>query len=232
MRCLAWLVALPFAVPGVARADDDRPAVAVLGVIPKHHRLTDAADTMTDAIRAKAGAKASSYRVKGSRKVIDAAITTADCSSIQLSCAVALGASLDVDYTIAGELDLRGTHQVLVLALVDVRSKQRLRAVRQVAATKSDAKKLARSAYTKLLGGELGTLSIVANAQHGEVLIDGQVAAALFEGRATIEGLVNGTHQLSIRARGYRPFDIDVRIEYATKENVLLDPEPEPEPAP
>jgi hypothetical protein len=228
MRRLAWLIAVMVAAPGVARADDDKPALAVLGVIPKHHRLIDAADAMTDVIRAKASAKASTYRVKGSRKAIDDAITTADCSSMQVACAVALGASFAVDYTIAGELDLRGTHQVLVLALVDVRTKQRLRAVRQVASTKSDAKKLARTAYAKLLAGEMGTLSIVANAQNGEVLIDGQVAAALFEGRATIEGLVNGTHQLSIRARGYKPFDIDVRIDYATKENVLLDPEPEP----
>ena len=228
MRHLAWLMALSIAVPGVARADDDRPALAVLGVIPKHNRLIDNADAMSDVIRTRAGAKRSAYKVKGTKKAVDAAITTADCSSMQVFCAVELGRGLEVDYTIAGELDLRGTHQVLVLALVDVRTKQALRKVRVVGTTKGDAKKLARGAYDKLLAGEMGELSIVANAQNGEVLIDGEVAAALFEGRATITGLVNGTHQLSIRAPGYRAFDIDVKIEYATKENVLLEPEPEP----
>jgi hypothetical protein len=222
---LGWLLALSLAMPGVAHADD-RPALAVLGVIPKDHGLIESADAMTAVIRGKVAAKSSTYRSTGTRKQIDAAITTADCSSIQVSCAVVLGASLDADYTIAGELDRRGTHQVLVLSLVDVRSKQRLRAVREVGETKGNAKKLARSAYTRLLDGETGELTIVANAQNGEVLIDGQVAAALFEGRATVGGLVNGTHQLSIRARGYRPFDIDVTIEYATKETVLLEEAP------
>ncbi len=97
--------------------------------------------------------------------------------------------------------------------------------MRQTAAATGDAKKLARVAYLRLIGGDLGELAIVANAQQGEVSIDGQVVAALFEGRTTIGGLVKGNHLLSIRAKGFRPLDVDVTIETATKQTLLLDPE-------
>lgn len=210
------------AVAPIARADD-KPAIAVIGVMAKDTELARAADAMTTALRAQAGRKTSGYKLKGTKKQIDTAILSAECSSIQPTCAAGLGSALSADYTIAGELERRGTHEVLVLSLVDVHAKTRLRAVREVAALKADAKKLARAAYTRLIGGDTGSLSIVANAQNGDVLIDGQSMAALFEGKATIEGLVNGTHQLSIRAAGYRPFDLEVTVEYATKETVLLD---------
>lgn len=223
MRLVAFAVALVVAA-APARADD-KPAIAVLGVMAKDTDLARAADAMTAALRAQAGAKTSGYKVKGTKKQIDTAILAAECSSIQPTCAAGLGTGLSADYTIAGELERRGSHEVLVLSLVDVHAKQRLRAVREVAAIKADAKKLARAAYDRLIGGDTGSLSIVANAQNGDVLIDGQSMAALFEGRATIDGLVNGAHQLSIRAAGYRPIDLDITIEYASKETVLLDPE-------
>ncbi len=211
------------AAAGPAHADD-KPAIAVLGVVAKDTDLARAADAMTAALRVQAGAKSSGYKVKGTRKQIDTALLDAECSSIQPSCAAGLGSGLAADYTLAGELERRGTHQVLVLSLVDVHAKQRLRAVREVAAATANAKKLARAAYDRLIGGDTGSLSIVANAQNGDVLIDGQSMAALFEGKATIDGLVNGAHQLSIRAAGYRPIDLDITISYATKETVLLDP--------
>jgi hypothetical protein len=224
MKLIGCVVALSLAAPTIAHADD-KPTVAVLGVVPRDADLIKAADAMTAVIRTRAAAKASNYRVKGAAKEIEAAILAAECSSIEPSCAVKLGATLAADYAIAGELERRGTHQILLLSLVDVRTRQRIRSVRETSATKVDAKKLARAAYARLIDGEAGELSIVASAQQGEVLIDGQLVGALFEGRATIGGLVNGSHQLAIRAEGFRPFEIDVAIEFATKQTVLLDPE-------
>ena len=159
----------------------------------------------------------------GSAKDVGAALIAAECSSIEPRCAAKLGATLAAEYAVAGELERRGTHQVLVLSLVDVRTKQRIRSVHQTGASNADAKKLARAAYTRLIGGDVGELSVIANAQRGEVLIDGQVVAALYEGRTTISGLVKGSHRLAIRAKGFRPLDIDVTIESSTKQMVLLD---------
>lgn len=222
MRRIVFIAALLAAATAHA---DDKHTVAVLSVIPKDNGLTKPADAITAVIRTQAAAKTSEYSVKGSAKEIDAAILAAECSSIQPACAAKLGATLAADYAIAGELERRGTHQVLVLALVDVRTKQRIRSVHQTGAANGDAKKLARTAYSRLIGGDVGELAIVANAQRGEVLIDGEIVAALFEGRTTIGGLVKGSHMLAIRANGFRPLEVEVTIESTTKQMLLLDPE-------
>lgn len=77
----------------------------------------------------------------------------------------------------------------------------------------------------RLVGGDTGDLAIVANAQRGDVLIDGQIVAALFEGKTTITGLIKGGHRLSIRAKGFRSLDMDIEIEAASKQMLLLEPE-------
>jgi hypothetical protein len=223
-RTLAVAIAVSLGLGGVAGADD-KPSVAVLEIVAKDTSLDRAASAVTAALRTRAGAKTSGYKVKGSRKEIDTAMLAAECSTIQASCSVALATKVGADYAIVGELDRRGGHRILTLSLVDARAKQRIRAVREVGAMTGDAKKLARTAYTRLIGDDVGALTVVANAENGDVLVDGHSVAALFEGKATIEGLVNGTHQLSIHARGFKPFDAEVEIQYATTETVLLDPE-------
>lgn len=202
---------------------DDKHSLAVLGVAPKDAALKKSADAIAAAIRAQAAGKASEYRVTGTAKQIDAALLTAECSAIQPTCAAKLGATLGAEYTIAGELDRRGTHQVLELSLVDVKTKQRVRSVHQTSS--GDVKKLARAAYTRLIGGDVGELAIAANAQQGDVLIDGQTVGGLFEGRATIGNLVKGNHLLAIHAKGYRPLEVDITIEASTKQMLLLEPE-------
>lgn len=208
----------------IAQADD-KHTVAVLSIVPKDTALTRSADAITAVIRTQAAAKSSEYSVKGTAKAIDAAILAAECSAIQQSCAAKLGATLGADYAIAGELERRGAHQVLVLSLVDVRTKQRIRSVHQTGASNGDAKKLARAAYARLIDGEVGELAIATNAQRGEILIDGEVVGALFDGHATIGGLVKGSHLLTIRANGFHLFEIDITIELATKQMLLLEPE-------
>ncbi len=212
------------ALAGAARADD-RPAAIVIGVVAKDAPSAAPADAITATIRTRAAAKASDYRVVATPKQIETALHDADCDRAQPRCEAEVGKALGADVVLAGELERRGTHQTLVLSLVDVETKQRTRSVRQTGAAAADAKKLARSAYDRLVGDELGQLSIVANAQQGEVLIDGQVVAGLFEGKTTIGGLVRGNHLLSIRARGFRPLDVDVTVETTTKQTLLLDPE-------
>lgn len=149
---------------------EDRHALAVVSVVAKDAPSAKPADAITAAIRAEASGKASEYRVVGTGKEVAAATVAAECNAAEPRCAAKIGAALDAELAITGEL------------------------------------------------------AIVANAQQGEVLIDGQVVAGLFEGRTTIGNLVKGTHLLSIRARGYRPLEIEVTIESATKQTLLLEP--------
>ena len=201
---------------------DDRPQIAILGVLPKDPAVTRVASALTQQMRTLATAKTSAYRVIGSPKQIDKAILEGECSTIDTACAVALGAALGADYTLAGELDKRGTHHVLLLALVDVKKKQRIRSLRETSG--SDAKKWAKLAFGKLVDNEAGELVLSANAKQGEIWIDGQLVGALFEGRASVGGLANGGHRLQIKARGYKPFEVDITVEFVTKQSVLLEP--------
>jgi hypothetical protein len=219
--CVAILVATAVCIASA----DDRCTIVVLGIAAKDTESSKAAGAITAGLRAQAGAKASEYRLTGTAKEVDTAILAAECSAIEARCAAKLGAALSADYAIAGELERHGTHQILVLALVDVGTRQRLRSFRQSTDAGADAKQLARTAYARLIDhDDLGELAIVANAQQGEVSIDGQVVAALFEGRTTLTGLVKGNHMLAIHARGFRPFEIEITIESQTRQMLLLDP--------
>jgi len=214
--CLLALTTLAYA--------DKKPTIAVLNIADLDGLSTKAADTLVVALRASASAKSSAYTVKAGAKETEAAMMTAECSAQTPSCAAKLGQTLGADYTIAGELEKRGKNYVVTLALVDSKTKQRLRSIRDTSS--ADPKKWAKKLYTKLVDSDAGSLAIVANAQDGEVWIDGQLVGALFQGKTNITGLINGGHKLGIRAKGYRPLDVEITIEWATKQMVLLEPEP------
>jgi hypothetical protein len=212
--CIALLL-----LTATAQADNKRP-LTVLAIETKEKALAKSADAITQQIRKQATRE---FLLQGKPKDIEAATLAAECSSIEARCAAKLGAGLGTELVITGELERRGTHRVLTLALVDVKSKQRIHSVHQSGS--GDAKKLAKAAYLRLTGGDTGDLAIVANAQRGDVFIDGQLVAALFEGKTTITGLIKGTHRLSIHAKGFRSLDMDVDVQAASKQMLLLEPE-------
>src|SRR5688572_21373159 len=163
LACLLIMSSLAYA---------EKPTLAVLGVVAKDQFSAKAADTLTLALRTQASAKSSGYAVKGSPKQIKTAIMAAECSIDSASCASKLASELGADYALAGDVERRGNRSIVVLALVDVKKKQRIRSVRE---TGADMKKLARSAYTRLVDAEAGELHLAANAQRGEIYIDGQL---------------------------------------------------------
>jgi hypothetical protein len=176
---------------------------------------------LTAGLRAASGAR---YVAKlGERQIQDVADHT-ECRLVEPTCAAAFGAELGVDYVLAGEAETHGKRQLLVLSLVNVKTRQRVRSLREVV-TNADTGKWARGAFERLVGS-VGEITVVANAQRGEVLLDGQLVAALFDGRTTISGIALGGHQLGIRAKGYRPLDIDITVDGSTKEMLLLEPLP------
>ena len=204
---------------------DDRPTVAVLGVTTGNPRLVKFTGTIDDGLRARVAAKGSPYRAKGTKKDIAAKLLTAECTASEVPCAAKLGAAFGADFTLAGLIERRGEHVELVLVLVDVAKKQRIRQFRDITLATADMKKLGRTSFDKLAGvTELAELAIVANAQRGDVYLDGELVAALFEGKTTLTRLPQGKHELRIDANGFRPFEVEVDIVGAAKQMVLLEP--------
>jgi hypothetical protein len=66
-------------------------------------------------------------------------------------------------------------------------------------------------------------LAITCNAVRATILIDGQPATALYNGRGSIGGLALGTHGIEVRADGFKPYVGEVNIVGDTPLNVLLD---------
>jgi len=166
------------------------------------------------------------YVHKPTDKQIQTVADSTDCALVDPTCAASFGAALAVDYVLAGAAETHGTRQLVVLSLVNVKTRQRVRSLRDVS-TKGTATPAAwaRAVLGRLVG-EAGELTVVANAQRGDVLLDGQIVSALFEGKTTISGIALGGHQLGIRAKGYKPIDIDITVDGTSKEMLLLDPLP------
>jgi hypothetical protein len=171
-------------------------------------------------------ASKSHYVHKPTDKQIQAVADGTDCVLIEPTCAASFGSALAVDYVLAGAAETHGVRQLVVLSLVNVKTRQRVRSLRDVS-TKGTATPTAwaRAVLGRLVG-DAGELTVIANAQRGDVLLDGQIVSALFDGKTTISGIALGGHQLGIRAKGYKPIDIDITVDGTSKEMLLLDPLP------
>lgn len=219
MRALCFLVLI--ASTAIA---EPKPEVAIVGIEGKDVDSAKAADTLTATLRTYAGAKSGLYQPKGTPKQLAAAVLKADCKASVPACAVTIGTAMATDYVLAGQIETRGKHYVLTLSLVNVRTKQRVRSLRDSVATSNDLRKWARTSYERLVDPTTGELTVVSNAKQGEVLLDGEPVGALWEGRATISGIALGNHELAIRSRGYRAFSVEIRIDGSNTQNVLLEP--------
>lgn len=163
---------------------------------------------------------------KTSAKDFDDAVAAADCAMTRPSCAASIGAALGVTHILVGQLERRGSRSTVTLSLINVQTKQRVRSIREAAPAKLDVRRWARTLHARMLDDGTGELLIVANAKRGQILIDGLAVGELFEGRATLAGIALGTHQLEIRANGYRPFSTDVSVDGRSEQTLLLEPAP------
>ncbi|HEU0029361.1 MAG TPA: hypothetical protein VFQ53_01925 [Kofleriaceae bacterium] len=219
------VIAILLVSASVAAADDARPTIVFTGVAGTDPAAERASDAATAAIQ-KAAARSKRYRAIGTPKQIFAAVQKAECKAMATPCAVAIGKAMAADYVLAGELERRGTHNILTLALVNVATKQRVRSVRDNTGATVNAGKRAQLAYQRVVDTETGELVLAANASRGEVYIDGVSMAALFEGRVTISGLALGAHQVAIRAPGYKPLDVELVVDGSSKHVLMLEPVP------
>jgi hypothetical protein len=162
---------------------------------------------------------------KGKSPDIDSAVVDAHCKVTQPACAASIGETLGATHVLVGQLEKRGARYALTLSLVSVRTKQRVRSLREVMGGSANVAKWATALHTRMLDEGTGELVITANARRGKVLLDGLAVTELYEGRATISNIALGTHGLEIRAAGYKTFSADVEVDGRTEETVLLEME-------
>jgi hypothetical protein len=220
MRQLATVVLIAMCATAAA---DPKPTIAIMAIDPKGIEAAELANTLTTAMRGLA-AKSGRFRAKGTQRELVDAYAKLDCEAVKPACAAAIGAAVGVDFVMTGELEPRGDHPVLSLALVNVSSRTRVRSLRESVSKSVDPRRWAAKAYDRMVGVSAGELIIVANAQRGEIWLDGELVAALFDGRATLSDIALGSHKLSIRASGFRPFDVDITVDGSTRQNLLLEP--------
>jgi hypothetical protein len=219
-RQLAGLVLLAIATRGALAEADDAPTTAIR-IEAKDPESTKRATELTKALRT---AVKGAHRAKASAGDVDAMVRDGDCSILQPACAAAIGAKLGVSHVLVGQLEKRGSRYTLTASLISVRTKQRVRSLRDVSGASANVRKWANTVYTKMLDEGTGEVTIVANARRGQVFVDGLAVTELYEGRATLSGIALGTHGLEIRAAGYRPLAVDITVDGNSEESFLLDP--------
>jgi hypothetical protein len=193
----------------------DKPTTAVR-IEAKDGASAKTAIALTKALRTQAGAKHSTN--------VDKTVIDTECDVLQPRCAASIGDKLAVTHMLVGQLERRGSRYTITLSLINVSTKQRVRSLREVAPIKVDVRRWARTLYSRLLAEGSGDIVITANAKRGQVLIDGLVVTELYEGRATVSGVALGTHQLEVRAAGYRPYASDISVDGHSEETILLEP--------
>lgn len=206
---------LVFAAPASA---DELPAIRIEAKDPAAAKR---AVELSKALRAVAAKK--TKKSKPTAKDVDSAVVNAECSIVQPACAAEIGEKLAVTHVMVGQLDKRGARYALTLSLINVRTKQRVRSLREVSTT-NDMKRWATTLYARMLDEGTGEVVIVANARRGQVLVDGLAVTELYEGRATLSGVALGTHEVEIRASGFKTFVTDVEVDGRSEQSFLLDP--------
>jgi hypothetical protein len=210
------------ALASVAAAEP-KPTIAII-VDAKDRDAIPTADALTASLRTLAGKKAERFQLKASAKDWIAAKRVAECNATQTACAVTIGAALGVDYIVTGVVETRAQHRVIVVNLINVSTKQRVRSLRDTVTSSFKLQKWAQRIYERVISNDTGEIVVVTNAKGGDVLIDGQLIAALYEGKATLPNLAVGTHALTIRAPGFKLLETEVTVDGSTRENILLEP--------
>lgn len=212
----------------LAGADTAAPAKPTVAIVidAKDREAIKTAEALTAHLRAFAGKQAERFAARGNDTAWRAARREAACTPLGVQCAVVLGELLGVDFIVTGEVETRAQRRVVVAALVDVAKRQRVRSLRDTVTTRFDPKRWAQRIYERVVGSDTGELAIVTNGKGGEVLLDGELVAALYQGKAHITNVAVGAHALVIRAPGFRPLEVEVVVDGTSTETLLLDPVP------
>ncbi len=147
------------------------------------------------------------------------------CSNEAPACMAKIGRSMKSKRLLWGKLAHKGDHYLVTVNLLNVPKKSMLRSttvrIPMGQANSAGIRRWGRTLYNRLTGmQDHGKLHIVANASSGVVLIDGNPSTNLKNGKADVSGLSEGTHELEIKADGFKPYSETVSVEGGKKTTV------------
>jgi hypothetical protein len=232
-------VLLLVAASGRAAHAGGKPTVAILGVevidpgnLGIDAQSTDTAKGLTEGLRsrAKAGTGPLALAPGSEKELIDEKFLTG-CDSEQNACMAKIGADLNAEQLMFGNIQKKATGYLLSMKLLNVGGKNIVRSVNETIpfteATGAQLQSWSKRIYAKLTGDTSGGILVIkANVERGTVLIEGEPKGSLVGGRATVSGLAEGKYKLAIEAEGYQRYETSVTINAGetTSSTANLDP--------
>jgi hypothetical protein len=210
-----------------------KPSVAVLGLeviddgTGVDPQSTELAKMLTQALREGTRQDVSPYRMapNSDKELLEVKLLSG-CANEARNCMAQIGRDLGAEWLIYGKIEKRDTGYQVTLKLLKVDTTAMERVTTEVIPfadndEKSIRQKWGRSLYNRLTGiPDQGNLTIQANVDQGRVFIDGQLATTLRRGRARIDGLVEGKHDVAIEAGGHSRYEASVEIRPGATENL------------
>src|SRR5688572_2374199 len=253
MNARTWVsaVALVAGLLAVERTAAAKPGIVVLGLEVRDleanidEKTTKLATELTAGLRAQAKGATSPYSLVPNAEAELTEVKVINmCDDEGLGCMSSIGKDMKADRLLYGRITKRKNGYQVSLDLLDVKKKEMERSASEIIpfadATSPGIGRWAKTLYGKLTGTAEtgGTLLISANADNGEVFVDGKSKAKLVNGTARIGGLSEGSHTIGIQAPGYKTWagEATVTAGETTKMTATLDKDggggPGPGPAP
>ncbi len=207
-----------------ARAQD-QPLLAILGIeviddgTGIDPETTELAQVLTRALRDRTKLGESPYRLApNSEKDLLEMKLLSGCADEARNCMAAIGRDLGAGWLMYGKVEKRNTGFQVTLKLLNVSSMAIERVTTEMIPFADNngpgiANKWSRILYNRLTGiPDRGTLEIEANVGEGRIFVDGEYTTSLQRGRARIEGLSEGKHEVAIEATGHSRYEENVEI--------------------
>ncbi|MBT8496315.1 MAG: PEGA domain-containing protein [Deltaproteobacteria bacterium] len=174
------------------------------------------AKSLTDNIRRQAARSDSPYRLApNANKGLAEMKLLSGCDNEGGRCMAAIGQAVSADYLLYGKLKRTKTGAKVSLQLLDVKAARKIKAVTDTIPQGEwdDLDGWSRSLYGRAVGMKMtGLLTISSNATTGTVLVDGDMNTSIAGGLATITGLSEGRHRVSVESPGYKRWNGEVNI--------------------
>jgi hypothetical protein len=230
---VAVLAMLAMFVASSDASAQSKPSVAVLGLeviddgTGVDPQSTELAKMLTQSLREGTRQDVSPYRLapNSDKELLEVKLLSG-CANEARNCMAQIGRDLGADWLVYGKVEKRDTGYQVTLKLLKVDTTAMERVTTEVIPfadndEKTIRQKWGRSLYNRLTGiPDQGNLTIQANVDQGRVFIDGQLATTLRRGRARIDGLVEGKHDVAIEAGGHARYEASVEIRPGATENL------------
>jgi hypothetical protein len=223
--CIAWV---SFANAAVAK-----PKIAILGLEvvddgSNDPRTASTAKLLSKELRKEATKANSKFELApNSAKDLLEMKLLSDCSDENRACMSQIGKELKADLLLFGKLERRSNGYEVKLQLLDVAAKETKKNTADLIpfreAQPGSISNWSRALYGRLTGMPSdGSLTIRANVQAGTVYIDGEVRTTLSAGSASVAGVTDGSHTLSVESEGCQRYDAEVSVAAGGSEEVSV----------